>query len=323
MELTADALANARRIVDAAMAPTPQYAWPLLAEEFGAEVWVKHESATPTGAFKVRGGLVYAERLARERPEVAGLASATTGNHGQSLAYAGRAAGVPVTIVVPHGNSVEKNAAMRGFGAELIEHGADFQEAREFSIGLAADRGLEMVPPFHPDLVAGVATYPAELFAAAGELDAVFVPVGMGSGIVATILVRDLLGLSTEVIGVVSENAPAVARSFAAGEPVGTETSRTFADGVATRSVDPVAFDIVRRGASRIVTIAEDDIAAAMRLAYRATHTLPCGAGSLGLAALTAERDRWVGKRVGVTFTSSNIDTDKAALVLSGGTPAA
>ena len=321
MELNLAELNAAKAVVYQTMKPTPQFAWPLLAHELGSEVWVKHENATPTGAFKVRGGLVFMDRLVRERPHVAGIVSATTGNHGQSLAFAGRVAGVTVVIVVPHGNSVEKNAAMVGFGAELIEHGSDFQQAREYSAALAVERGFEAVPSFHPDLVRGVATYPAELFEAAGELDAVFVPIGMGSGANATIGVRDMLGMSTEVIGVVSSNAPAYALSLAAGHVVNTEKAATFADGVATRSPDATAFEGIARGVARIVEVGEDDIAKAMRLCFRSTHVLPCGAAALGLAALSAERERWRGRRVGITITSSNIDTAKAAIVLAGGTP--
>jgi threonine dehydratase len=301
------------------LSPTPQYAWPLLGDEVGAQVWVKHENATPTGAFKVRGGLVYVDRLARERPHVAGVISATRGNHGQSLAYAGRAHGIPVTIVVPGSNSVEKNAAMVGFGAELIVHGDDFQEAREHSVALAEQRGLEGVPPFHSDLVAGVATYARELFDAAGPLDAVFVPVGMGSGANAVIAVRDQLGLATEVVGVVSENAPAYALSVAAGEVIETDSARTFIDGVAVRSPHP---DALVGGMARIVQVSDDDAAAAMRLMFRTTHQLPCPSGAAALAGLWNERDRWQGRRVAVVLTSSNVDTDAAAAVLNGMTPA-
>ncbi|MBN8897248.1 MAG: threonine dehydratase, partial [Rhodospirillales bacterium] len=197
---------------------TPQYAWPLLAARSGAEVWVKHENHTPTGAFKLRGGLVYADRLRRERPEIPGIVSATRGNHGQSLALAGQRAGLPVTIVVPVGNSAEKNAAMRGFGAQLVEHGADFEDARDEARRLAAAQGLEFAPSFAPDLVKGVASYSLELFRAAPPLHALYVPVGLGSGICGAIRTRDLLGLQTEIIGVQSSGADPYARSLAAGQ---------------------------------------------------------------------------------------------------------
>lgn len=320
MKLTRTELDEARAVVYQTMAPTPQYAWPLLGNEIGAEVWVKHEDNTPTGAFKVRGGLVFMHRLKRDRPHVTGVVSATTGNHGQSLAFAGRAVGVPVVIVVPRGNSIEKNAAMVGFGAELIEFGSDFEAAREYGKSIAAERGYELVPPFHADLVTGVASYPAELFDAAGQLDAVYVPIGMGTGINATIAVRDLYGLKTEIIGVVASNAPAYALSFETGKLTTTESARTFADGVATRSPDPVALEAILRGVKRVVTVSENAIAEAMRLCYRTTHHLPCGAGAISLAALHAERDLWRAKRVAVILTSSNIDTTKAATILAGKT---
>lgn len=321
MVLDGATLAHAQQVVYRSMSPTPQYAWPLLAEAISAEVWVKHENATPTGAFKVRGGLVYVDRLVRERPEVRGIVSATRGNHGQSLAFAGRANGLPVVIVVPRNNSPDKNAAMVGFGAELIVHGADFQESREFSVQLATERGYEAVPPFHPDLVAGVATYAAELFEAAGALDAVFVPIGMGSGVNAVIGVRDLLALPTEVIGVVSELAPATALSFAAGHVVATETANTLIDGVACRQPDPEALAGMLAGAARIVQVSDAAATHAMRLCFRTTHQLPCPSGAAALAGLMGEQDRWTGRRVAVVMTSSNVDTDVAAEVLAGGTP--
>lgn len=319
--ITQGILDEATGIVRRHFGPTPAYAWPLLAEAVGAEVWVKHENATPTGAFKVRGGLVYMERLRRERLGVSGIVSATRGNHGQSLAYAGRHSGVPVVIVVPHGNSVEKNAAMAGFGAQLVVHGADFQEAREYSVTLARERGLEPVPPLHLDLVAGVATYAKEFFDAAGELDAVFVPVGMGSGCAGLMAVRDLLGLRTKIIGVVSELAPAYALSFSAGNVISTESAHTFIDGVACRQPDPTAFAAMRQGVSHFVRVSDDEAAAAMRLMFRTTHQLPCPSGACALAALIQEKQHWQGRRVGVVMTSSNVDTDVAAAVLSGTTP--
>ena len=236
-----DELARATEIVRRYVPPTPQFEWPLLSQVAGSAVVVKHENHTPVGAFKVRGGLVYMDRLARERPDVSGVVSATRGNHGQSLAFAGRVHDRSVTIFVPHGNSVEKNASMRALGAEVVEFGDDFQEARERSIEFAAERGLEPVPPFHPDLVLGVATYAKELFDGAGELDTIYVPVGMGSGINALIAVRDLLGLDTQIVGVVSELAPSTLLSFERGGVVTTESAATFVDGVATRSPDPVS----------------------------------------------------------------------------------
>ena len=297
-------LEAAARIVYAAMAPTPQYAWPLLGERAGCEVWVKHENHTPTGAFKVRGGLVYFER--RRPPR--GVISATRGNHGQSLAFAGRRAGIPVTIVVPQGNSVEKNAAMRAFGAELIEHGQDYEEARVESYRLAEGKGLEIVPPFHVDLVLGVATYALELFRAAADLHAVYVPIGMGSGICGVIRTRDLLGLRTQIVGVQSERAASYALSFAAGRVVTTASADTFADGMATRVPDAQALEIIRKGAERIVTVSEEEIADAMRAFFTDTHNIAEGAGAAPLAALMKEREVMRGRKVGLILSGGNID---------------
>jgi threonine dehydratase len=287
---------------------TPQYAWPLLAERCGAEVWVKHENHTPTGAFKLRGGLIYAERLRRERPHVRGIVSATRGNHGQSLAWAGRRYGVAVTVVVPHGNSVEKNAAMRAFGALLVEHGDDFEMAREEAARLAASEALEFAPSFAPDLVRGVATYSLELFRAAPALDALYVPIGLGSGICGAVLVRDLLGLSTEIIGVQATGAPAYARSFEEGRVVALNRSETLADGMAVRQPDPDAFAIIRAGVSRIVVVSDEAIADAIRAYWTDTHNLVEGAGAAPLAALLQERQRMAGKRVGLVVSGGNID---------------
>ena len=291
---TLEELRHAHRIVGAAVPPTPQYAWPLLGARVGAEVWVKHENHAPTGAFKVRGGLVYLDRLTRERPDVPGLISATRGNHGQSIAFAGRRHGRRVTIVVPHGNSAEKNAAMRALGAELVEHGVDFQAAREEAERRAAAGGLEMVPSFHRDLVRGVATYALELLNAVPDLATLYVPIGMGSGICGCILVRDLLGLSTEIVGVQSIGAPSYALSFAAGRVVSTPTCDTLADGMATRVPDPEAFEIIRRGTSRIVQIRDDEIAAAIR-AYWTRHSQSRRRGRCGVARRVDARARATG----------------------------
>ncbi|MCZ8183058.1 MAG: threonine dehydratase [Beijerinckiaceae bacterium] len=300
-------LEAAHRVVQAAMPPTPQRSWPLLAARLGAELVVKHENHTPTGAFKVRGGLVYLDRLKRERPGVAGIISATRGNHGQSLAFAGRQHGVGVTILVPRGNSTEKNAAMRAFGAELIEHGEDFQAAREEAMRLAGVRGLEMVPSFHRDLVLGVATYALELLSAHPDLARIYVPIGQGSGICGCILVRDLLGLKTEIIGVQSVGAPAYALSFAAGRLVSTDSAVTHADGMATRVPDPESLEIVAKGAARIVQVTDDEIAAAIRAYWTDTHNLAEGAGAAPLAAALQERNRLTGK-TGVILCGGNID---------------
>ena len=310
---------DAAAIVYAAMPPTPQYAWPLLAGRTGCEVWVKHENHTPTGAFKVRGGLVYMDRLKRDRREVAGVISATRGNHGQSIAMAGARAGIAATIVVPEGNSVEKNAAMRAFGAELVEAGHDFDAARETAMRLAGERGLSMVPSFHRDLVCGVATYALELFRAAPLLDTVYVPIGLGSGICGTIAVRDALGLSTKVVGVVSTEAPAYALSFAAGKVVATNSADTMADGMAVRGPDAAALEIILKGADRIVEVSDAEIATAMRAYYEDTHQLTEGAGAAALAALMQERERMAGKRVGLILSGGNIDRPLYLRALAGG----
>ncbi len=312
MSFTLRELEGAARLVYTAMPPTPQYAWPLLAARTGCEVWVKHENHTPTGAFKVRGGLVYCD----QRRSSKGMISATRGNHGQSIAYAGRRAGIPVTIVVPRGNSIEKNAAMRAFGATLIEHGSDYEEARVESNRLAKEHGLDVVPPFHTDLVLGVAGYALELFRAVPDLHTVYVPIGMGSGICGVIRTRDLLGLAAQVVGVQAERAPSYALSFAAGRVVTTESADTFADGVATRVPDPEAFEIIRRGAERIVTVSEDEIAAAMRAYYADTHNLAEGAGAAPLAALMKEGEAMRGRKVGVILSGGNIDLDLFQRVL-------
>jgi len=303
-------LEQAQAIVGAAMPPTPAFAWPLLSERLGATAIVKHENHTPIGAFKVRGGLVYVERLKRERPQTAGLISATRGNHGQSLAFAAGRYGLPVTIDVPHGNSVEKNRAMRAFGADLVEYGEDFQAAREEAERHARRDGLEFVPSFHPDLVMGVATYALELFRSQPDLDVLYVPIGQGSGISGCILARDLLGLATEIVGVQSTKAPSYALSFAAGMVVSTNSSNTFADGMATRVPDPDALAIIRKGASRIVQVGDDEIAAAVRAYWTDTHNLAEGAGAAALAAALQDKPRIRGKRVGLILSGGNIDFD-------------
>ena len=321
MRLDRDELDAATAIVRRHVPPTPQYSWPMLDEVAGSQVIVKHENHTPVGAFKVRGGLVYMDRLVRERPEVTGVVSATRGNHGQSLAFAGRRAGRSVTIFVPHGNSVEKNAAMRSLGADVVEFGGDFQEARERSLEVAAERGLEPVPPFHRDLVLGVATYALELFEGAGPLDTVYVPVGMGSGINALIAVRDLLGLDTAIVGVVSDRAPSTLLSFQRGEVVVTESASTFVDGVATRSPDPVAIAGILAGAARIISVSDPATADAMRIVYRTTHNVAESAGAIALAGLLSEPPDQRGARSAFVLCGGNVDTAQLHAVLGGATP--
>jgi len=270
----------------------------------------------------VRGGLVHMHRRV-ERGETNGVITASTGNHGQSIPFAARREGIPVTIVVPEHNSPDKNAAMRALGVDLIETGHDFIAAKEAAVGIAAERGLAMIPSFHRELVLGVSTYADELFRAAGDLDAVYVPIGLGSGICGTISARDRLGLKTAVIGVVAERANAYQLSFKAGRPVATDSSATFAEGMAVREPSPEAVAVINRGAERIVAVSEDQIAAAMRLTFSATHNVAEGAGAAPLAALAGERAAMAGKRVGVILSGGNIDAARFAAVLGGATPAA
>jgi len=314
-------LENVVPLVCTSVQPTPQYAWPLLKVRTGVEVIVKHENHTPIGAFKLRGGIVYLDRLKRERPKVKGVITATRGNHGQSLAFAGRRAGIAVTIVVPHGNSTEKNAAMRAFGADLIEHGCDFDEAKQAAITIAAERGLEYAPSFDRDLVVGVATYARELFSAFGDLDAVYVPIGLGSGICGVIGTREVLGLKTKIVGVVAQAANAYLRSFTAGRVVTTNSALTFADGMAVRVPDPAALELIQKGAERIVEVTDEEIADAVRLLYTATHNCAEGAGAAALAALIKDRAQLQGQRAAVVLTGQNIDRELMQTVLAGGTP--
>ena len=314
-------LERAAELVHAVVPSTPQYAWPKLARHAGCEVWVKHENHTPTGAFKVRGGLVYFDRLRHAQPDVPGVVTATRGNHGQSISFAAARAGIPATIYVPHGNSPDQNSAMSGFGATVVEFGKDFDEARHEAHRVATQRGLHFVPSFHRDLVMGVATYALEFLRAVAGLDTVYVGVGMGSGICGLILARDLLGLGTEIVGVSAANAPATARSFAAGHPVSTPTAFTFADGMATREPNAEAIAMICRGAARVVEVSEDEIAAAVRLYFDAAHQIAEGAGAASLAALMQERTRQAGRRVGVILSGGNIERARFQMLLGGVTP--
>lgn len=307
------------RLVHAAMLPTPALRWPLLCDALGGEIWVKHENHTPTGAFKVRGGIVYIDELLRSGAPVGGLITATRGNHGQSIPFAACPHGIPVRVLVPEGNSTEKNAAMAGWGAEVEIFGRDFDEAREEAGRRATERGLTFVPSFHDHLVRGVATYALELFEAVSGLDTVYVPIGMGSGICGVIRVRDLLGLDTDVVGVVAERADAVALSFESGGVVETESAATFADGMACRVPLPAALDIITRGAARIVRVTEDEIADATRLLYSTTHNVAEGAGAAACAA--AAKDPGRGGSAGIVLTGGNIDRDWFAAIIAGATP--
>jgi threonine dehydratase len=316
--LSRDEIESAQRIVYQAMLPTPQIAWPLLAERLGAEVWVKHENHTPLGAFKVRGGLVYLQALAAREPDLRGVISATRGNHGQSIAFAARRQGLSTTIVVPHGNSTEKNAAMRALGAELIEHGQDLQAAREHAAALARERGLHFVPSFHRDLVRGVATCWAEFFAAV-QPDVVFVPVGLGSGISACALARALAGArATRIVGVVSAHATAYLDSFAARRPIEAPVATRLADGMACRVPDAEPLALMLREVDEVVAVSDDEVAEAMRVLFSCTHNAAEGAGAASLAAALQQQGRWRGKTVGVTLCGGNVDRAVFARVLAG-----
>jgi threonine dehydratase len=311
------ALDAAAALVHSVVPPTPQYCWPLLSQRVGAEIWVKHENHTATGAFKLRGGVVYLDDLKRSQPGIAGVISATTGNHGQSIAWAATRLGLKATIVVPHGNSPEKNRAMQAFGATLIEHGHDFQAAYEHAMALAERENLHPVRSYHPLLVRGVASYGLELFRAAPNLDAVYVPIGLGSGICGVIAAREALGCKAEIVGVVAANAPTYALSFAAGKPVATNSADTFAGGLAVRVPDAAALDIIHRHAARIVSVTEDEMRRAMRIIFSDTHNVAEGAGAAPFAAALKERDKLKGKKIAVVLSGGNIDRALFAEILA------
>ena len=317
MQITLDDITSASRIVYSDMQATPQYRWPLLCGHLGTEVWVKHENHTPVGAFKIRGGLVYFAHLARSGQVPKGVIAATRGNHGQSVGYAAQRYGIPATIVVPHGNSVEKNAAMRAFGVELIEHGDDFQAAREFTQSLARKKSLHLVPSFHPLLIAGVATYSLELLKVVKDIDVVYVPIGLGSGICGMLAARDALDLKTEVVGVVSAHASAYAQSFSAKRPIESPVTTRLSDGMACRVPEPAALDIILEGVDRIVQVTDDEVSAAMRMMFESTHNVCEGAGAAALAAATQEKSRISGRKVAVVASGGNVDQNVFAEVLN------
>ena len=312
-----DEIRKAAELIYKTMPATPQYAWPLLSTRAGAEVWVKHENHSPVGAFKIRGGLVYMDWLKRERPEVKTVVSATRGNHGQSIALAATRMGIRAVIVVPHGNSSEKNRAMRELGAELVEAGDDFQAALEHAIQLERENGWHWVPSYHPLLVTGVATAALEFLTAAPELETVYVPIGMGSGISGMIAVRNALGLRTKVVGVVSRHAPAFSLSFAAGHVVEHAAATRIADGVACRKPTDSALEVVRGGVERIIEVEDDEVEEAMRILFSDTHNVAEGAGAVGLAGLLKDREQG-GSRVGTVLGGGNVDSAVFARVLGG-----
>lgn len=310
---------SASSVVYEVMQPTPQYCWPLLCERIGTEVWLKHENHTPVGAFKIRGGLVYFTKLAQSDQILQGVISATRGNHGQSVGLAARRHGIRATIVVPHHNSSEKNAAMRALGVELIEYGQEFQEAREYASDLARKESLHMVPSFHPWLIAGVATSSLELLKAVPNIDLAYVPIGLGSGICGMLAARQALGLRTKIVGVVSAHAEAYAKSFAARKPVESPVSTKLADGMACSTTEPAALELILEGVERIVAVADEEIAAAMRMIFECTHNVSEGAGAAGLAAAMQEKDKIAGLRIATVLSGGNVDRNLFASVLAQG----
>jgi threonine dehydratase len=312
-------LENAAELVHGVMQPSPQIQWPLLCGRAGTDVWVKHENHNPTGSFKIRGGITYTADLRRERPDITGVVAATRGNFGQSVAHAAAKSGLSATIVVPFGNSVEKNAAMRAYGAELVEHGHDFQAALEFAETLSVDQGLHFVPSFDWRLVKGVASYGLELLRAVPDLDSVYVPIGLGSGICGVIEARDALGLKTRIVGVVAERAPTYALSFENRRPIPTNSADTMADGVACRVPVAEVVDIIVDRIERVVRVEEEEMMAAMRHYFTDTHNVAEGAGAAPLAALLKERESVRGQKVGLVLSGGNIDRDRYAAVLTDG----
>ena len=309
-------LESAARVVYAAMEPTPQQRWPQLDAYCGMDVWVKHENHTPVGAFKVRGGLVYFDYLRQTQPRVKGVVAATRGNHGQSIAFAAAKHGIPAAVVVPHGNSTTKNAAMQALGAELIERGHDFQASLDASKEIAAERGWHQVPSFHPLLVSGVASYSLELLRTVADLDVLYVQIGLGSGICGAMAARDALGLKMPIVGVVSAGAPAYSRSFASGRSVSQDVSTRIADGMACRTPDADALDAILAGVERIVEVTDDEVEEAMRILFTTTHNVAEGAGAAGLAALLQERGKSPHSKAGVVLTGANVDPRPFARIL-------
>ena len=313
-----EAIQAACEAVYGTVSPTPQYRWPLLEEALGTELWVKHENHTPTGSFKARTAIAYAADHIARHPHVSGFIAATKGNHGQAVALAAKSYGRSATIIVPRGNSLEKNAAMRAQGATLIEHGDDFQAAKEYANAHAAEIGGHFIPSFHPLIVAGVASYWMELFRAVPDIDVAYVPVGQGSGICAALAARTALNLKTEIIGVVSDHAPAYALSVAKGRAVEAHVSTRLADGLACRSPDPASLAILLAHKVAIRRVTDAEVANAMRLYFTATHNVIEGAGAAPLAAALQDRKQLAGKRVAVIACGGNVDSDVFARVLAG-----
>ena len=313
---TLSQLERAAEIIYQQMPPTPQYNWPMLSQRIGVDVWLKHENHTPLGAFKVRGGLVYFDALSSELGD--GVVCATRGNHGQSVAFAAGKHGIPVTIVVPHGNSMEKNAAMKSLGAKLVEFGQDFQEALEYAADLSGRNGMAMVPSFHPLLITGVGTYSLELFRAVDQLDVLYVPIGLGSGICGAIAVKEALGLETEIVGVVSSKARAYSESIKCGRVIELPATTEIADGMACRRPNDDALPFIIDGISRVVEVGDEQVKRAMRDIFQCTHNVAEGAGAAAVAAVTMDARRLEGKRAAAVLCGANVDRDVFSSVLAG-----
>jgi len=311
------AIEAAAEVVYRDFAATPQYHWATLSQRLGTTCWVKHENHTPVGAFKIRGGLTYFDALRQRGTLPREVISATRGNHGQSMGWAARAHGVTCTIVVPRGNSVEKNAAMRALGVTLIEHGTDFQESREHAMQLAVERGAHMVPSFHADLVRGVATYWWEFLRAAPQLDVVYVPIGQGSGACAAIAAKLALNHQADIVGVVSVHATTYADSIAAGRVIESPVTTQLADGMACRVADEAALTILAPHLTRVVKVSDLEVAQAMRMLFADTHNVAEGAGAASFAAAWQERDQLKGQVVGTTLCGGNVDSAVLAKVLT------
>ena len=309
---------QAQSVIYRSMTPTPQYSWPLLNQRLGAETWVKHENHTPVGAFKLRGALVYMDWLKHTQPALTGVVAATRGNHGQGVATAARLLGLHAVIIVPFGNSREKNRAMVAQGAELIEYGSDFQESLDYARTLAGERGLAMVDSFHPRLVMGTATYALEFFQAAPALDCVYVPIGLGSSICGVSAARNALGLKTEIVGVVCAASPSYAMSFAQRKVVSAPSLTQIADGLACRTPVPAAMEVIWDNVARFVEVSDAEIAEAMRAYYQDTHNLAEGAGAAPLAAALKQMHHNQQKRIGLVLTGANVDMDLYEKVLTG-----
>ena len=317
MNLTQADIQQAAEIVYQTMPPTPQYCWPMLCEKLGTEIWLKHENHTPVGAFKIRGGLVYFDHLVKAGGAANGVICATRGNHGQLVGFAARKYGIPATVVVPHGNGHDKNAAMNALGINLIEHGEDFQESLEYAQNLAQEQDLHMIPSFHPLLVKGVATYSLELFEAVKDLDKVYVSIGLGSGVCGMIAARNALGLKTEIIGVVSSHANAYAKSFKSQHTIESPSTTLLADGMACRTPNPEALEIIRKGVDHIVEVTDEEVAEAMRTLFVCTLNVSEGAGAASLAAAFQQQEKNPAKKIAAILTGGNVDRQDFVEVLN------